>query len=66
MARNDKTVTPDISAENLCAQPVNGCGAYRTGLVITALNKRLAEGVGAKEEAIIKAKIAELEEQLGF
>ena len=43
-----------------------GCSAFRTGLVLTALQKRMARAGSEEERAGIRARIEALEEEMGF
>lgn len=61
MAKNDRLISADVPP----AAP-GGCGDYRLGLVLSALNKRLAENPPAEEAAKIQAEIDELEAKMGL
>ena len=43
-----------------------GCAAFRTGLVLTALQKRMARAGSEEERAGLRARIEALEEEMGF
>ena len=46
--------------------PAGGCQDYRLGLVIAALERRLAQAADEEEAARLRAEIASLEKRLGL
>lgn len=47
-------------------EPLGGCGVYRSGLVLSALQQKLKETEDEAERAEILARIEALEEELGL
>ena len=43
-----------------------GCEDYRLGLVLSALRRRLDQGVDAEEDKALRREIADIEERLGL
>jgi len=43
-----------------------GCSVFRQGLVVSALRKRLAQGLDPEEERQVRAEIEDLEARLGL
>lgn len=61
--KNKKKKFPEIKT---VAAPLSGCTNYRMGLVLTALNQRLAENPPPEEAKILQAEIEAIEAQMGF
>ena len=67
MGKNETIIESDaVPLDSACGTDTGGCSAYRTGLVLTALQKKLAQAGTEEERAGILAEIEALEEQMGF
>ncbi len=63
MPKNETIIESDLPAPETTS---GGCGAYRTGLVLTALQKKLAKAESQEEKAGLEAEIEALEREMGF
>ena len=67
MAKNETVIESQAAPlEDAPGGCLGGCSAYRGGLVLTALQKRLAQAGSEEEKARIRAEIEALEEEMGF
>ncbi len=67
MPKNETVVeSKTLPPETAPGDEMGGCSAYRTGLVLTALQKKLAQAGSEEERAGIMAEIEALEEKMGL
>lgn len=67
MAKNETIIQSQAAPTcGSSADRLGGCSAYRGGLVLSALQKRLAQAGDEEEKARIRAEIEALEEEMGF
>ena len=67
MAKNETILESAAPAPGQGCQPApGGCSAYRLGLVLGALQKKLAQAQTEEEKAGIRIEIEALEDEMGF
>ncbi len=65
MPKNETILKSTAPAPNRDPAP-GGCSAYRLGLVLGALQKKLTQAVTEAEKDEIRREIETLEEEMGF
>jgi hypothetical protein len=65
LPKNETIIESDATPPDQGSGP-DGCSAYRIGLVLTALQKKLSQAETEVERAGILAEIESLEEEMGF